>query len=133
MPEVQGPLQPFTIAGIEVPGRGGFRYEPARKIFDAMHNAITASEENPTDALFAYLTTQGIQTAEQVMLLHKALDIPVGRRKNPFTETDAAIVAALTDITGRLNMPQRLPSEDLGPRETASDLRRGTLRLPKRR
>lgn len=133
MPESKGPPQPFTIAGIEVPNREGFLYESARKIFDAMHNAITTSEENPTDALLAYLTTQRIQTSEQVMLLHKALDIPVTRRKNPFTEADTAIVAALTDITGRLNMPKRLPPEDLDPRETAPDLQKGTLRLPRRR
>ena len=133
MPESKGVPQPFTIAGLEVPARGGFRFEQARKIFNTVNEAIkNSAEENHTAALLKYLTSQGIQTAGQVKLLHKALDIPVTRSKNPFTEADRTIVAALTDITGKMNMPQQLPQEDLGPRETARDLGRGTLRLPKR-
>ena len=134
MPESKGVPQPFTIAGLEIPARGGFRFEQARKIFDSVNAAIkNSADENHTAALLKYLTSQGIQTAGQVKLLHKALDIPVTRSKNPFTEADRTIVAALTDITGRMSAPQRLPLDDLRPPETARDLGRGKLRLPKRR
>lgn len=128
-----GLFAPRSIAGIEIPLKGGFLLPQAQKIFADIHRTMAASELSVTDTLMKYLKTQGVATAADVMSVHRALYIPTHRRKNPFTEADKNVVSALIDITGRLNAPIPLPQEDLGPRESARDIGRGKLRFPRKR